>query len=354
MEQEKLNQYANEMDTKLKYQGFNEETRKDVVEKILQGRTTFTSSYHNPDMGGNKVTYELQFAPSKNQPEGRSYHQATEVLVEMSNGQTQYNRFSNYFGLTALEMYNSLANEAAVLKTNLPKTGSKEINTLEQFEQQDTQQTTFSSWVKPDFSADRKEDGSLPMKFYPDDFNVIEKVGVLNVEEAVNSKTLDKICSFLEKGSRVELTNLNPEGEKKIRVQIDPTIKGARLYTQEGQLIENKDMYLKPDYHFKVGAVIEFARPTGTERGAFENMRTSVTPEMMNEQLNKLGQYRDMAISNMPFPEKKSEVVELAGNSKRPTNSPKEESETGKVKLNGRKNKREVAAEGTGKGISHT
>lgn len=206
------------------------------VDRALLERAQNNLQYlqeHAPDLFN-------QLAAKYNPPLNFTVTPEQKQLQEQLQQQTViYNRVSSYYNLTALEMYNAM-DGGYPLKT-LFKT--KEHGPLD--EQGSDNKRQFQTYLKMDF-ANRNQDGSTPIIFIPASHL---KLGAAlldyNIEEMKSRFNRGDIIKYLEKGSKVELTNANKTGEKRIILRSNPEERELTLYTTAMQEIKNKKDYLR-------------------------------------------------------------------------------------------------------------
>jgi len=179
----------------------------------------------------------------------------------LQSGLVKANTFSTYYNLTVLEMYNAM-NERAVLKTLFKTNQDKEqAQAPAQTEQQENQQQnsrTFRTWVKTNLE-NRNNDGVAEIKFF-NPFNLREKLREYNFEELKSMYTRNDVIYYLEKGSQVELTNLNKTGEQKILIEVDAEFKNFIFRNLAGDIITNHKPYLKEQLKVEVGTHVKLSK----------------------------------------------------------------------------------------------
>lgn len=191
----------------------------------------------------------------------------------LQQGLVKYNSFSTYYNLTKLELYNAL-DGGAVLKTlfKINKPEDEQQNTQEQ------KDNKYKSWVQVNFDK-KRSDGSYEMKMYHEnrDYHLREVFSNYNFKETNDRFSRGDVIRFMEKGSRVLLTNLGDLGEKQVIARANPEFKGIDLYKLTGEPIRNAKAYLKNPLAVEVGAVVALRRT--------DDLNTSsIKPEPMTKE----------------------------------------------------------------------
>src|SRR5690606_4236938 len=123
----------------------------------------------------------------------------------------------------------------------------------------------FKSWVKMEVSTPRRANGSREMILSPDNLDLRQIVKQYNFEETNDRYAREKVVTFLEKGGRVIVTNLNPNGDARIGIEVDPERRDIKLYKETGEQV-SRDVYLKNNYSVKVGQTVELVKSAASEQ----------------------------------------------------------------------------------------
>lgn len=207
---------------------------------------------------------------------------------ELQSGLVKANTFSTYYNLTVLEMYSAM-NERPVLKTLFKTKQDKEQTPAEGAQQENQQQNnrTFKTWLKPNFES-RSSDGAAEIKFYPP-FNMREKLREYNFEELKSMYSRNDVIYYLEKGSQVELTNLNKTGDPKILMEVDAEFKNFIFRKLTGEIITNHKPFLKEQLKVEVGTHVKLSK---TDDPTARNVKKTVD-ETQQQRADRFAQLKE-------------------------------------------------------------
>jgi hypothetical protein len=204
------------------------------------------------------------------------------TMQTLENDQVKFNTFSTYYNLTKLEMYN-LMDGGAIFKT-LFKTNKEGVPAVGQNAAQQNEpakDNRYKAWVRVDFD-NRRPDGSFEIKMFHENrnFNLRELFSNYNFKETNDRFSRGDVVKFLEKGSKILVTNLNDTGEKELLVRANPEYKDLDKFKLTGEPIRSPKDYLKNQLAVEVADVVSLKKAGDLQRN---NDRVPMTAEKIQE-----------------------------------------------------------------------
>lgn len=178
---------------------------------------------------------------------------------ELQRGLVKYNTFSTYYNLTKLETYNAM--DGGAINKTMFKVNRSDEQTQQNTQVDITKENKYKAWVRVDFN-NKRNDGSYEMEMFHENrnFNLREVLSNYNFKETNDRFARADVVKFLEKGSKVMVSNLSESGDEKVLIRANPEYKNIDIFKLSGEAIKSPKAYLKNPLAVDVADVVSLKK----------------------------------------------------------------------------------------------